>query len=949
VSDFLSTVLPSHGLYCAAAFKGELKKQRFYSDLDSLDVAMQQLDAAGVETYYALASFSEKSRKTEHATHLRSIFIDIDCGPTKKYKDQSAGAVALQEFLQAQNVPSPTFIVNSGGGLHAYWAFDQDVAVAQWAPMARGFKTLCLANGLMIDPAITADAARVLRAPGTHNHKQAPARPVQILHRGKVLSVAGFAACLPPAPPDLSAAKVYGMDTTTASIARGDLEPCNFARIVRKSVKGTTGCSQIRIAIEDAAQLEEPRWRAALSIAANCEDSHTAIHKLSRAHPGYTPEDTIEKAQRLAGKPYTCEWYRTNYSADCAGCPHKLGSPIQLGRKVAEAPANESGGYTIETHLDDATPNAPVLPVEIPPLPYGYFRGAQGGIYRRSAGPDGEPIEVEIYPHDLYVEERFYDSDEEGDGEGEQVTVCLNLPRDGMRRFVAPLASLMAPDALRNLLAKHGVVAYGKQVTLIMAYIASAIQKLQTTSTSHRTRSQMGWTPERHFVVGTVEYAPGGPRLAPPASTVRHLTPWFHHKGSIEGWRDVISTYNTVGFEPLAFAFLVGVGSPLLQLLDSPQVKGGVVHLVSNQSGSGKTSAQMAINSLFGMPGKMLLTEKDTFNAKMQAMGMFNSICMTIDEITKMQPDEASELVYSATTGRGKHRMESQSNKLRVNHSSWCMFTVTSSNAVLSDILLANKSASEGELKRLVELRVEKPAEDISREMVARFNELEQHYGVAGPVYIQYIVSNYDEIAQRLKTMHEDIVTKYGFDRTDRFFTAMLACAVMAGLLLKRLNLVELDLQRIVAYGISAVKGAKTTAETSSGSPTTLALEALAGFISENISNTLVIKSEASGEASVQEPRGALRMRYEPDSRELVIIAADLRNYFVTRRIDMKASVQEFIQMGALKVSRDGSPTISRRPAAGAGSSSISGAPVRCYVFDSVKLGVQPLLQGSNS
>jgi len=232
---------------------------------------------------------------------------------------------------------------------------------------------------------------------------------------------------------------------------------------------------------------------------------------------------------------------------------------------------------------------------------------------------------------------------------------------------------------------------------------------------------------------------------------------------------------------------------------------------------------------------------------------------------------------------------------------------------------------------------------------VARFNELEQHYGVAGPVYIQYIVSNYDEIAQRLKTMHEDIVIKYGFDRTDRFFTAMLACAVMAGMLLKRLNLVELDLQRIVSYGISAVKGAKTTAETSSGSPTTLALEALAGFISENISNTLVIKSEASGEASVQEPRGALRMRYEPDSRELVIIAADLRNYFVTRRIDMKASVQEFIQMGALKVSRDGSPTISRRPAAGAGSSSISGAPVRCYVFDSVKLGVQPLLQGSNS
>jgi len=943
VSDFLNTVLPAGGWFCAAIFEGDLRKQQFYSSHDELATGIDSAVDSGADIYFALASFDAKSRKAEHATHLRSVFVDLDCGEGKHYPDQAAASSALRAFIDSHNVPRPTYVVNSGGGLHAYWAFERDLEVSEWLPLARAFKTLCLANGLMIDPAVTADVARILRAPGTFNYKQSTAREVQILYRGKPVNVAAFEALLPPAPVDLSAARAYGMDQTTNDLARGDLDPCSFARIAKKSLKGAGGCRQIRHALESAATLEEPLWRAALSVAANCEDGTTAIHKLSKSHPGYSYEDTEEKAQRLLHKPYTCEWYKSNYAAGCAGCTHKIGSPIVLGRFVKEATPTEAGGYLIEAKLEDAVDASP-LPVAMPALPHGYFRGASGGIYRRSSGPDGEPVAIEIYPYDLYVEERFYDTDEEGDGEGEQVTVCINLPQDGMRRFVAPLSSLMAPDAMRTILSKHGVIAYGKQVNLIMGYLASAIHKLQTSSVSHRTRSQMGWTPERHFVVGNLEYTPAGPKLAPPASTVRHMAPWFHSKGTVEGWRDVISTYNTEGFEPLAFAFLVGAGSVLLQLLDSPQVKGGVVHLVSNESGSGKTSAQMAINSIFGMPREMLLGRDDTANAKIQAMGMFNSICTTIDEITSMQPHEISDLVYNATNGRGKHRMEAQANKLRVNKATWSLFTVTSGNSVLSDMLLANKSAAEGELKRLVELRAYKPSDDLARSVVARFNALSHNYGVAGPIYIQHVVSNYDRVSAALKAAHEKVVVDYGFDRTDRFFTAQLACATMAGSIMSKLGLIDLDVQRIIRYGIEAVRGSKTTAEAVAGSPSTLALETLAAFIAENYNNTLIIKSEASGEAAITSPKGALRIRYEPDTQEMIIVAADLRKYFVERRVDMKASIQEFQACGALKIGKDGQPTIHRRPAAGAQNSSMRGTPTRCYVFDVAKLGLSSLM-----
>ena len=48
---------------------------------------------------------------------------------------------------------------------------DQDVPVQEWKLYADKFKQLCLSNGLGIDPAVTADKARILRCPDTLNFK----------------------------------------------------------------------------------------------------------------------------------------------------------------------------------------------------------------------------------------------------------------------------------------------------------------------------------------------------------------------------------------------------------------------------------------------------------------------------------------------------------------------------------------------------------------------------------------------------------------------------------------------------------------------------------------------------------------------------------------------------------------------------------------------------------
>jgi hypothetical protein len=942
VTDFLQSVLPETGTYCIVGIKDNRSKQTFYSDLDEAMERAQTLDSHGVDAYFALAAFNTESRKAQDARALKAFFADIDCGENKPYATHADAAQALRKFLTGTGLPDP-IVVNSGGGLHIYWPLTQEVPPARWKPAAEALKALCASHKFAIDFSCTADVSRILRVPGTNNYKKPAPRPVQIIATAKPVEFDDFVKLLPRIAADLSAAKAFGLDETTKALADGDLDPCSFQRIVAKTAKGI-GCKQMANAINNAATLEEPLWRAALSIAWNCTDKHEAIHRLSQDHPEYTPENTEEKARRLDGKPHTCEWFRSNAPKHCEGCKHKITSPIVLGRYVPEAAPSADGNIHILAPVEaNHEGEIQFVDVKIPPLPKGYFRGAAGGIFKRE-GIGEEMVEVEIYQHDLYVTDRYYDSNDSGDGEGELVAINVHLPQDGLRRFSAPMTALMSSDKLRDVLTKHGVIVYGQKVGKVMAYIAEAVKNLQRSTMSSRTRNQMGWTNENSFVVGELEYTQAGIKLAPPASGTRQLAPLFHQKGTLDDWREVINFYNRPGLERHAFAFFVGAGACLLQLLNNQQVRGAVLNLVSNTSGTGKTTVQMAINSVYGHPSELLMTQKDTFNAKLHNLGMLNSICLTVDEVTNSTPEEFSALVYGATTGRAPHRMEAQSNKLRNNKTTWCTVMVTSSNAVITEALLAHKSAADGEIKRIIDLSMPTP-EGITKAVSDRvFNKLADNYGIAGPLFIQHVVANRDTIAAELQDTQARLDAKMNFARGDRFYSALLAIGMVAARIMERLNLHSIDVGRVFTAAEGFLGSVVDRNEALVGSQSTMALETLSQFIAQNIGNTLVINSEGSNGAPVDMPHGPLRIRYEPDTKHMIIAATELRNYFVERRVDFRSSLEAFVAAGALA----DTGSVSRRLSAGA-HGSLKGPPARCYVFDAERLSAAALGNGPDT
>ena len=369
VTDFLESVLPAQGTYCTVGIRSGVVKQSFQVTIADVDAIGSGLDVSGVDAYFALATFNDdSSRKVDNAAFLRAFFLDLDCGTGKPYADQPAAAQALSIFVKDTGLPSPT-VVNSGGGLHVYWPLTEDVAVSDWMQHAKSLKRLCVQHNLHADPAVTADAARILRIPGTHNFKGGHSRPVQIMAQGQPTELKTFTSLLPHAPVDLSAAKAYGMDASTREVAGGEFPKCMFSRVATRSINGT-GCNQIKHALLDAANLEEPLWRAALSIAIRCEDGAVAIHKLSQAHPGYTAENTEAKAAETKG-PYTCQWYKDNYHEGCRGCTQLVSSPILIGKVVEEAQVTDDQ-YVVEKEEDA---ESPAMALTIPAYPFPYFRG----------------------------------------------------------------------------------------------------------------------------------------------------------------------------------------------------------------------------------------------------------------------------------------------------------------------------------------------------------------------------------------------------------------------------------------------------------------------------------------------------------------------------------------------------------------------------------------------
>lgn len=956
--DLLEYVLPEGGYYCVLALEsGDFAGTKLVATREEAQNLVDKYLAKGQDVYFAVAKFKDpdKGRTQVNVQALKAVWLDIDCGEKKAevnektgrpdgYIDQAAGAKKLREFCETVGLPQPT-LVNSGRGLHVYWALDRAVTKEEWRPVASRLRQLCDKQEFYVDPSVF-EEARVLRVPGTLNYKDDPPKPVSVITTAPEINFDELKDIL-------GVKETVALDETAPrrkSMLMGKLQDnvqSSFAKIMKRSA-GNTGCQQLLDCYVNRATLSEPRWFDALSVAAHCYDRDTAIHILSEGHPDYNREKVEEKVEHIEG-PHSCAVFERTNPGGCDGCPHKgrITNPISLGKELVEFDEDEEEEQVdpepeVE-EVEDEYLDRDLLSLK-PFLPDNYARGKHGGIYYLDPNDDEGGPKL-VYEHDLFVIKRMNDP-----AEGDTTVLRLHTPKDGVKIFFISNIKITQNIEVKKELSKHGVMADEAQFKKITAYVIRAIKALQTLKKADIMRKQFGWADnDTKFIVGDREITVDGVYYSPPSSITQSMAPYFEPAGTLEEWKKAFGMYGREGMELQAFGALSGFGSILLKYTGQ---KGVMINFVHRYAGTGKTTILRMANSVCGHPEKLLGTVDDTKVAKITKIGILNNIVNTVDEITNTSADDFSELAYAYSQGKGKDKSERDANKLRINDTTWNAISLTSANASFYDKSSSAKAVADGEMMRLLEFQIDYTDQTIisveeGKEMFDHV--LNNNYGHAIEPFIQYIIANSDEVLETLLRVQAKIDKKLKFTSRERIWSASVAANITAGLVASNVGLLQITNKEgkaeLIEDGDDAGKPKtwdlgtlyeKVVEEVGQMSletkaPLSNASATIADYVYRHNNNILVVEDGVDNRSHlpsspIREPKGELVIRYEPDTKLMFIKVGHFNQDCVKYQTAKNETIKELKQKGVFVTTKN------KRLAKGMDID--VGLAVRCMVLD---------------
>lgn len=886
IAEFLALVWPSEGNFCVQAFRGNATKLYFFDTHEDAAERVQDLIDNHYDVYFAVATFKTKeNRKYHNADRLKVFMLDLDCNFENKdrsFKDKAVALTALSDFCDATGLASPTLIVDSGNGVHVYWVLDSDLPRDTWKVAANRFKALCREHNFDVDPSVPADGARLMRVLGSSNHKTQPPVPTALLYHGDTITFEEFrnqigaVAALPEAPD-------YIPDTPSPLMERYKESTRKKFSVLTEKIAAGIGCPQMERIISDQSNTSYDAWRSGLSIARNCEDWETAIHDISKDHPRYDHDLTITKAEDTFDKPHRCSTFDSHTPKICDKCPHKekITSPIELCTEFIEALDN------VVVEIEDGESVSYV----IPELPHRYKRLATGGIYY--AGKDGE--DTLIYEHDIYLTKRMYDHNR-----GDLVMAKLHLPRERPREFIIPLSTLMAQDKLRDLLAANGVLGTKKQIEAVMMYLIRFAKHHQLFMDLEVLRMQFGWTDDNEsFVLGSTEYTKNGSRYSPPAESTEDVAKAIRQKGDLSEWSKVANIYGRRDAEPFAFGLFVGFGAMLMKFTN---YKGAMVNLLHPDSGTGKTTILRVINSIVGHPDELLCKESDTMAYKFHMLGLMRNIAVTYDELTNTLPEPLSNLIYGVSHGKGANRMQSQVNMARKNDTTWSTIAIGSSNASLAQKLSSIKAAANGEIMRLLEYRVDRNTNLTKQEAYEIFEgKLYQNYGVAGPVFVDWLVNNLPQAIQLADGLQVKLDNDAKLQTRERFWSAVIARGMAGGTIANGLGIIDIPVNPVYEWALdSLIPDLRGDLKENSADYS----DVLGEFMNKYMPNVLIVNDESDSRSGgnflpLLLPRGELLIRIEPDTKMVFVSSKAFKKFCNENQIVCKDLLK---QLGNSKV-----------------------------------------------
>ena len=718
---------------------------------------------------------------------ITTLYADIDVkGDAHAQKSLPGTIDEAVNFLNNLKI-KPSIIVSSGNGIHSYWLLDKPFKIETEedknyvAHIFKGFGKYvnCEAKNLGWRLDNVYDLARILRVPGTINHKLKNNVKCEVIQSNLYR---------------------YTLESFNQDMhSHGTV--CNAHKNPQGVEKSVKNCEFLKYCVDNAADLPEPMWHAMITNLAPIKGSSRFIHEFSKSYPRYNFDETERKIQRAIteNKPHTCEYIRENLNFDCGkNCfvkaPIVYGLPsleerfkelvsrekiyvedvlstenmklcawaksnlpseyaklkVKLKGKINLRDFEKAVRHEVHRPSESKSEKSRVLKLENVEtyeavIPQGWNVSMNHGVQKILRNNTSDEF-VMVCSCPLIISRRFENID---DGTHKVEVKFLNHKH--WKTVIAPRSHIFNRTSIIKY-ADSGLPVSSGNASDVVKYLSDYESTNDKCIPFVKSISRIGWVRGR-----TGQVAPGiwnedeiNSHANEKSTRKLEFFPYLisddavfetEYKeasnlidntgeyGSFDIWKQnaQILRNNQFGRFLLATSF----ASPLLEILNHRVF---FVH-IWHDSKSGKTAAIKMAISVWGNPTKLMGSFNATSVGLERMAGTLKHLPFAIDELQVLNNKRLSieNIIYSLGNGFGRLRGAKEGGIQET--ASWRNNIITSGEQPMS-----KESSNDGVLTRVLEL-YGKPVDDVN---VAHTLHLvsENHYGFAGKIFIQYLISD---------------------------------------------------------------------------------------------------------------------------------------------------------------------------------------------------------------
>jgi hypothetical protein len=394
-------------------------------------------------------------------------------------------------------------------------------------------------------------------------------------------------------------------------------------------------------------------------------------------------------------------------------------------------------------------------------------------------------------------------------------------------------------------------------------------------------------------------------------------------KGDLYVWSEATAIFGVPGMQAHAFIFGCVFGSPLMKYTS---LEGCLFNAIGD-TGSGKTiTARFALSAMGKWKGLELI-QGDTEKSKIAHIGAMGDRMTYVDEVTNAEDKVISAFVYGVTAGRSVKRLK-ETGETR-GTAAWHSITLTSSNSSLVEKLSTLKSNPDAEKARVFEIDIQ-PQPALTVEACKRLGDaMENHYGNAYPVFIEYVNANQAKCAALVEATIERLRLHTKAPQHERYLLASAACVLVGLQIAKALNLIAFDVKPVAQWVVAYINEQRLGSLESKRTP----MDLLGEYLNEHTNYSVTVRQQTQINRNIEmvgykvdkPPQGAIFIRWDTTTQKLWIDRTHIKHWLIRKQERVNNLRKVWLELGVL-VSVE-------RKCLGAGTEYTS-SQVWCYEFD---------------